>query len=60
MKTKLLVLVLVVGIILSNIIAASGQTVDVMLPDTSGKSGESVMIPVKVSDLSGLLFIHTV
>ena len=58
MRSKLLVVVLIVGIILSNMIAASGQTVDVEIPATSGMSGESVMIPVKVSDLSGL-FIYS-
>jgi alkaline phosphatase D len=54
MKCKLTVFILFVGIVLLTTIVASGQTVDVTIPDTSGKSGESIMIPVRVSDLSGL------
>jgi alkaline phosphatase D len=54
MRCKLTVFIYFVGIFLVNTIAANGQTVDISLPDTSGKSGEKVLIPIEVSDLSGL------
>lgn len=40
--------------LLSNVIVISAQTVDVSLPDLSDTTGASVMIPVNVSDLTGL------
>jgi len=54
MKSKPRVFVLVVGIILLIGIAASGQTVDVTIPEMSGKAGDIVMVPIVVSDLTGL------
>ncbi len=53
MQTKFtLILVIIVSISISSILNA--QTVDVSLPDTSWWSCETISIPIRVSDVSGL------
>jgi len=60
MKSKLLVGLLVVAFLSLNGAVASAQSVDVSMPATSALSGESVMIPIKVSDLGSDVFSYNV
>jgi hypothetical protein len=54
MKSKLIVGLLVVAFLFLNAGFASAQSVDVWMPHTSDTTGASVMIPIYVSDVTGL------
>ena len=53
MKQKIFVHFFIAAILLTFIIA-NAQTVDVTIPDTSANAGESILIPIYVSDVTGL------
>ncbi|HEX9971737.1 MAG TPA: cohesin domain-containing protein, partial [bacterium] len=55
MKTKLMILSLIALVFLFSGISATAQTVEVTIPDMYDTTGAKIAIPIKVSDVTGLV-----